>query len=1304
MKCTLTITVVSLLIFQTASPVFAQGSRSKPSESKTSEASKTDGARSTIGTKFDRRAEKFRLKGMYKQAEPVMKRSLSYKEQRVGPDTPEVAVSLNNLAMLYQEQSQYAKAEPLHLRALAIRVKALGLDHHEVAETLRNLTALYKAQDQQAKADALPTRAREIWEKRPKPDKTPVTPVSPVTPTPTVVKAKVPRGRPKVEAKVTPVPGPQVSKVKYAAGSWDGINVALMQCQRVHDFQRSTELAEKALAAAKGEFGRNHPNTARSLNNLGYIYQHKGRYADAKELYDRALKIWQKTPEPDHADIVITMDNLARLYSITGFRRRVDELNRRTMKERELIPQADRPDLTKLAVIDENTRILGEENAEPFDLRLRRATAGYKAIENLHVAVVMHDLAWRRYHGRGQFAYAEQLNKMALETRRKLLEQPHRLVGESLYQLARGYAAQGEFDRPKRLYKEALEIFAATIGPKDSHFGKKLLVMVTQQNLYDLHDHRAHHYQIEEKMWEVNHARNPMPPLSEDIRKSRREAEGRWAHASPDAITNLTVQARVLAMNRNYAFALPLYKGALKLMDDEHPLYAQTLRDLAALRVAQDESHLAKPLYELAKVAAPKARPVDKTPKALPDSIELADSLLQGSRAAQPESAEKPGASKVEAIPDRWEAFEPRIRKHIDAREYELAGAEARAAVAFAELTYGPYHSNVALSLNMLAAVYILEGRFGVPLYLRALEIWESVPTPDTQGLKTTLDNLRGQYQRHRQSRKLSALANRERMLRERISLKGPPKTPESTAPDQSTILSRPVPAEEEAIAIEWSRLTSAFSDLYNAKDFVRAEAVAKKSLQVIERSLHPGFPNVATSLGHLALAYTSQGMHALAEPLLEHRLKMIEEVHEPYHRSVIAAIDTLAKTYEAQGKQKLASAVRERFTEEGLANKAVAGASPRNETKNQAWARAINDAPLLTKAQRGALLKRVSIHPTSNITEGLDLAGLSTVKAEIIQYLKLKGITEDSDSETVLFLHYRVKKSDMTVSDRRVGSVFGIAVEARLSRRGYVFHQNKAHPVIAVISRSLARGAVTDESRIDLMSHVKKAVVGLFKSDSVARVEGHQEATLIHGKGDVTLKLSRMKFEIAELSQKIAAGKAIIGKDNLKADDPMRDYPIWATLDVNVHGNPFAEGLPLHFAGAGMPVFSDLVPMPKMLREASESAWIRALPPDGGVGSEATLSYILYRSNVQSVSDSKYYVLFSDVLISHPNVLVKLDKNRFARTPAYIFLRFDVNIESREGIYAYVQKVVQDDVNDTGSRLKGPWLWADFEERAPDK
>ena len=51
------------------------------------------------------------------------KRSLAIVEKALGPDHPDVAASLNNLAVLYQHQGRYADAEPLYKRSLAIARK-----------------------------------------------------------------------------------------------------------------------------------------------------------------------------------------------------------------------------------------------------------------------------------------------------------------------------------------------------------------------------------------------------------------------------------------------------------------------------------------------------------------------------------------------------------------------------------------------------------------------------------------------------------------------------------------------------------------------------------------------------------------------------------------------------------------------------------------------------------------------------------------------------------------------------------------------------------------------------------------------------------------------------------------------------------------------------------------------------------------------------------------------------------------------------------------------------------------------------
>jgi tetratricopeptide (TPR) repeat protein len=73
--------------------------------------------------------------GRYADAEPLYGRALAIREKALGSDHPNVAQSLDRLAVLYHNQRRYADAEPLYKRALAIREKALGSDHPDVAQS-----------------------------------------------------------------------------------------------------------------------------------------------------------------------------------------------------------------------------------------------------------------------------------------------------------------------------------------------------------------------------------------------------------------------------------------------------------------------------------------------------------------------------------------------------------------------------------------------------------------------------------------------------------------------------------------------------------------------------------------------------------------------------------------------------------------------------------------------------------------------------------------------------------------------------------------------------------------------------------------------------------------------------------------------------------------------------------------------------------------------------------------------------------------------------------------------------------------
>ena len=65
----------------------------------------------------------------YAAARPLFERALAIREKALGPEHPLTATTLNNLAVLLQDQGDLAGARSLNERALAIREKALGPEH-----------------------------------------------------------------------------------------------------------------------------------------------------------------------------------------------------------------------------------------------------------------------------------------------------------------------------------------------------------------------------------------------------------------------------------------------------------------------------------------------------------------------------------------------------------------------------------------------------------------------------------------------------------------------------------------------------------------------------------------------------------------------------------------------------------------------------------------------------------------------------------------------------------------------------------------------------------------------------------------------------------------------------------------------------------------------------------------------------------------------------------------------------------------------------------------------------------------------
>ena len=83
-------------------------------------------------------------------------------EKLLGPDSPDLAVDLNNLGAIYELGREKEKAEPLFLRAISLDEKALGPESPEVGTDLNNLGFLYLLSKRYDEAQKIYQRALAI--------------------------------------------------------------------------------------------------------------------------------------------------------------------------------------------------------------------------------------------------------------------------------------------------------------------------------------------------------------------------------------------------------------------------------------------------------------------------------------------------------------------------------------------------------------------------------------------------------------------------------------------------------------------------------------------------------------------------------------------------------------------------------------------------------------------------------------------------------------------------------------------------------------------------------------------------------------------------------------------------------------------------------------------------------------------------------------------------------------------------------------------------------------------------------------
>ena len=253
------------------------------------------------------------------------------------PETYEakVALTLNNLALLYADTQRFDQAEEYYLRALEIRER-LAKAHPEayeadVAQTLNNLALVYSDTQRFDQAEEYYLRALEIRERL---------------------------------AKAYPE-----AYESYVADTLNNLAILYYNTQRFDKaeeyYLRALEIRERLAKAYPEAY---EADVAMTLHNLALLYDDTQRLDQAEEYFLRALEIYERLakayPEAYEADVAMTLHNLALLYDDT---QRLDQAEEYFLRALEIYERlaSQWPDVyaSKVKMVQGNLRIL-EENKQ----------------------------------------------------------------------------------------------------------------------------------------------------------------------------------------------------------------------------------------------------------------------------------------------------------------------------------------------------------------------------------------------------------------------------------------------------------------------------------------------------------------------------------------------------------------------------------------------------------------------------------------------------------------------------------------------------------------------------------------------------------------------------------------------------------------------------------------------------------------------------------------------------------------------------------------------------------------------------
>ena len=232
------------------------------------------------------------------------------------------------------------------------------------------------------------------------------------------------------------------------------------------DVGRAQSFHERALRIREATLASDHPDVALSLNNLGLNLSDQGDYARALPLLERALAIWEGALGPSDPLVAAALNNLANVLIARGDYARARPLLEQALAIWEVALDPGHPNVASaLNNLGSVFDFQGDRaRAQAFYERALAIWEGMLGPDHPQVATALNNLGFVLY-GRGDYERAQALHERALVIREGALGPAHPLVAQSLNNLANVVYDQGDHVQARALHERSLSIREGALGP-----------------------------------------------------------------------------------------------------------------------------------------------------------------------------------------------------------------------------------------------------------------------------------------------------------------------------------------------------------------------------------------------------------------------------------------------------------------------------------------------------------------------------------------------------------------------------------------------------------------------------------------------------------------------------------------------------------------------------------------------------------------------------------------------------------------------------------------------------------------------